>query len=249
MLILLVLFLGSVADTGMIRLYNNGKEETGVWINDHLIVMKSAETKLVLVPVGKFSYKIGGQDNETKWDTVSVGEIYILSLEPTGKHKWKMPPAKPPPSAPAKVDDDAGMIRLINKENTEVDIWINDQLINVKPNETRYVFVKHGKFSYKIGGETRWDVIEPGALYVLPISKADEFGSATLVVILPDENAVLLIDGELTKKTGTRREFRTPILKPGIDCYYILEATIRGEKHRQKILVRSNETSTVDFTK
>ena len=55
-------------------------------------------------------------------------------------------------------------------------------------------------------------------------TKKDEAKPVSLKVLLPQANAKLTVEGQVTKQTGETRTFRSPPLKPGVKYTYTLSA-------------------------
>jgi uncharacterized protein (TIGR03000 family) len=59
----------------------------------------------------------------------------------------------------------------------------------------------------------------------------DDKKPATLKVLLPEDDAVLTIEGMPTQKTGKERKFESPPLKPGTEYTYTLVAVIKPNNY------------------
>jgi uncharacterized protein (TIGR03000 family) len=92
----------------------------------------------------------------------------------------------------------------------------------------------------------------PGTTTPAPATTGTEgSNTAQLNVRVPDANAQVWIEGQLTKQTGTRREFASPPLNPGRTYNYEVRArwTENGRTTDQTrtVAVRANDAVTVDF--
>lgn len=76
--------------------------------------------------------------------------------------------------------------------------------------------------------------------------------TALVEVILPDADAVLIVQGKTMATKGTRRRFVSPSLAPGEDYTYELQARWDGAgkpvEQTRRVTVRAGERVTADFT-
>src|SRR5262245_60010354 len=92
----------------------------------------------------------------------------------------------------------------------------------------------------------------PGAVSPAPAQPAARPQHAHLRVLLPEEDAELLVDCHVTKQTGTSRLFHSPPLEPGRTFTYTLTATWEPNNYTKitrtrKVAVQAGREVEVDL--
>ncbi len=117
----------------------------------------------------------------------------------------------------------------------------------------------HGEPYFPRGGPTtasdsiRTPRSERTSYYDYGAQSGADGGTARVKVTLPDADAQVWFEGQLTKQTGTQRGFVSPALEPGREYLYDVRARWnengRAVERTQTVRVRADGVVTLDFTR